>query len=139
MPTTYAYVEFLPPTVTGPACQACEGRGVTGEQYHLPTGKDRVLVVDVFCPACGGRGNADHQDCGGAHVGAVDDWTAISEPFDDDFQEDRCPSCQGREWNPVQGFDTDDPDADVRVLRVPCGCTTARARTWTVAAEPQER
>jgi len=138
MATTYAAVEFPPPTLAGPACQACEGLGVTGEQYHMPTGEHRVLVVDVFCPECGGCGGAsdpEHQDCAGLHHWD-DDRNLDDEDLDDAFLNDEpvCPSCGGREWNAVQGFP--DPPTEIKVLRVPCGCTTNRARTWT---DDQER
>jgi hypothetical protein len=52
---------------------------------------------------------------------------------------DPCPSWQGRAWNAAQGFPGLDAgtDADPVTLRVPCGCTTAHARLWTVAAEQE--
>ena len=130
MATTYATVAFPPPTVAGAPCPACQGSGVTGDRYQIKT-DGPVLLVEVFCPGCGGCGSADrdHLDCAGPH--AWDD-APNKEP-----DGDPCPSCQGREWNAVQGFPGVDPDtdADPVTLRVPCGCTTARAQTWTVAAE----
>jgi hypothetical protein len=139
MATTYVTVEFPPPTVVGPACQACEGRGVTGEQYQMPTGEGRVLLVDVFCPSCGGCGSAEHVFCAGLHAGldaGASIWFDYDYDLDDEEPEDACPSCQGREWNAVQGFgdftfdeqDGEDVPTSVKVLRVPCGCTTDRAR-----------
>jgi hypothetical protein len=133
MPTTYAAVDFPPPTVTGAPCPACQGAGVTGDRYELPT-NGPVLLVQVFCHACGGCGSADpdHLSCAGPHA------------WDTEPDSDSCPSCQGREWNPVQAFPLVDPgtDADPVTLRVPCGCTTTttttRARLWTDTAE-QER
>jgi hypothetical protein len=134
MPTTYATVDFSPPTVTGARCPACQGSGVTGDHYHLHT-DGPVLLVDVFCPACGGCGSADgdHLDCAGPHA-----WDDAPDKQPDG---DRCPSCQGREWYAVQGFPGRNlgADADPVTLRVPCGCTTARARVWTVTAEQQGR
>lgn len=130
--TTYAVVEFPPPVVAGPPCPDCDGAGVTGDRYEMATGGP-VLLVDVFCPGCGGCGSADrdHLDCTTPH--AWDD-----EPEADTDDEGACPSCQGREWNPVQGFPGFDPGTDDEppVLRVPCGCTTGRAVTWAEGGGP---
>ena len=69
MPTTYAYVEFPAPTMTGAPCPACQGGGVTGDRYELHT-DGPVLLVDVVCPDCGGCGSADgdHLVCAGPHA-----------------------------------------------------------------------
>jgi hypothetical protein len=134
---TVVQVDFPPPPVPdGAGCQACEGLGVTGQQYRMPTGQDRVLLLDVFCPTCGGCGSADHTGCSGIHPARLDEdplgpWD--EEDLDDDGldEEARCPSCQGREWNPIQGFPPEGEqqgDGEVVVLRAPCGCTTPRAR-----------
>jgi hypothetical protein len=143
MPTTYATVDFPPPTVTGAPCPACQGTGVTGDRYELHT-DGPVLLVEAFCPGCGGCGSADrdHLDCAGPHAWD-DDFDLDDGDVDASFLDDEpvCPSCRGREWNPVQGLPGVDPgaNADPVTLRVPCGCTTARARTWTVAAEQEGR
>jgi hypothetical protein len=125
--TTYAVVAFPPPVVAGPACPDCGGLGVTGGRYETAT-DGPTLLVDVFCPTCGGCGSAGHDDCTVPHA-----WDDDFEPDIDDVDEDACPSCQGREWNAVQGFDPG-TDAEPLVLRVPCGCTEGRATTWTEAA-----
>jgi hypothetical protein len=134
MPTTYAYVEFPPPTVPGAPCPACQGAGITGDRYQLHT-DGPVLLVEVVCPGCAGCGSADrdHLDCAGPHA-----WDDEPDTAPDG---DPCPSCQGREWNPLQGFPGVDAgaDADPVMLRVPCGCTTARARVWTVTAQQEGR
>jgi hypothetical protein len=134
MPTTHATVDFPPPTVTGAPCPACRGAGVTGGRYELHA-DGPVLLVEVVCPGCGGCGSADGDGRGCAGPHAWDD-APDTEP-----DGDPCPSCQGREWDPVQGFAGVDPggDADPVTLRVPCGCTTARAWLWTVDGEPEGR
>lgn len=126
-PATYR-VTFPTPELAGPACAGCAGAGVLAEQMQMPTGSGRVLLVDVFCAVCGGCGSADpaHTACPPAAHAWHDD--EDDDPDDDelpDGEEDRCPSCSGRGWFPVQGF-TDAGDQMV-MLRVPCGCTTDRA------------
>lgn len=138
MPQTYVVVDFPQPTVTGPACQACEGLGVTGEHYQMETSEGRVLLVDVFCPECGGCGSANHNPCNGTHDASTEEFWSVDED-DDEPDDDACPSCQGREWNAIQGFgdfafdeeDGEEVPTSLKVLRVPCGCTTGRARAWT--------
>jgi len=134
MPTTYAIVEFPPPTVVGSPCPDCKGSGVTGDQYEMQH-TTPVLLVDVFCPTCLGCGSANHDAGCEGHA-----WDDIDRD-DDELDDEACPSCKGREWNAVQGFPGYDVPADAGpvMLRVPCGCTTARARVWTVTAEPQRR
>jgi hypothetical protein len=94
----------------------------------------------VFCPACGGCGSTGHAGCAGAHAGLDDagPWDD-AEVDGDQPDQDACPSCLGREWNPLQGFDPTGRSTQIKVLRVPCGCTTDRARVWTVVAEQQGR
>jgi hypothetical protein len=138
MPTQYAVLP-LPARLPYPyPCAACNGAGVTGERYELPPGSPGapVLLVDVICPACGGCGNGDpaHAICPrDAHAYPDELWP---EPDDDDQADaaSSCPSCgSGRGWNPVQGF-SDDAEA-LTVLRVPCGCATARL---VIADDPAE-
>jgi hypothetical protein len=60
--------------------------------------------------------------------------------FDRYLDNERCPSCQGREWVAVQGFGGTDTgnDADVTMcyLRVPCGCTAKRTQLIDRCAAP---
>jgi hypothetical protein len=133
---TYALVSFPSPKVTGPACQTCEGLGVTSEQYQMQTDPDRpVLLVDVFCPDCDGCGSADpeHRSCDPAAHASLEPEDYLDEDDEDDEDDDeRCPSCQGRQWVAVQGFggtDTgNDEDVTKCYLRVPCGCTAERTQ-----------
>jgi hypothetical protein len=135
MTRTYAEVSYPPPEVTGPPCPTCNGAGVTGEQYEMATGADPVLLVDVFCPTCDGCGSADpkHAACNpAAHANAdAEDYLDALEDDLDSEEAERCPSCWGRQWNPVQGFGDfngkGDPERMV-TLRVPCGCTTERTQ-----------
>lgn len=137
----YAYVPFgTPQHPEGIAlCATCEGRGVTGEQYEMPT-DGPTLLVDVFCPACHGCGNGDpeHVQCPpGVH--AVMELEEENDDEDQDTDEDmdgpKCPSCHGRQWNAVQAFPSDEGDDEDDVamvyLRVPCGCTADRAMEVT--------
>lgn len=119
----YAYLPIDPHPAYVRVCAQCEGRGVTGDRYEMPTDTGPILLVDVICDACTGCGNGDpaHMECApDAHAYPDDD-------FDDDDQRDdgaECLSCgSGRGWNAVQAF----PDADTMVvLRVPCGCSESR-------------
>jgi hypothetical protein len=121
---------FPPPEVpAGAACEACEGAGVTGQQYTMSP-PEPPLVVDVFCGVCGGCGASDHERCNGVHP-ADADWDPWADdpawdPRDiapvegEDTEEDRCPSCFGRQWWACQAFP--DPPSEVLTLRMPCGC-----------------
>ena len=97
---------------------------VTGDRYVFdPSGNsDPQLVVDVFCPQCGGCGRGvDHSECRPIdHAGR--DWDDDDDDFDDEDPADGevCPSCHGWRWFAVQGFNGD----RVWMLRVPCGCAT---------------
>lgn len=120
-------------------CAVCDGAGITGERYTMQTG-ERGLAVDVFCPACGGCGRAEHEGCDGAEHGILVE-NELDDDFDDDFDlfedgedpdddqddEPACPSCDGRTWFPVQGFTPPGENGAVLVLRVPCGCMEGRA------------
>jgi len=111
-------------------CPACDGRGVTGDRYEMPTDGGPILLVDVICPDCGGCGNGDPE-----HAGCPADAHAYPDEYgtaDDDQDHDDGPLCyscgSGRGWNAVQGIGQDD-DGDpegLAVLRVPCGCSTDR-------------
>lgn len=133
--TNAMYVTFPAPDL-GDAlpCTVCEGAGITGERYAMQAGT-QPLIVDVFCPACGGCGRTAHEGCREEEHGiGVDDEL---DDFDlDDGEEDQdeedgqpaCPSCDGRTWYPVQGFTEPGENAVVLVLRMPCGCTEDRAQ-----------
>lgn len=111
-------------------CPACQGSGVTGARYEMPSGP-YVLVVDVICPACGGCGNG-----GFGHPGCKPEWHAGGDddedpwgPVDDGSDEDgpACYSCgSGRGWWPAQGFTGEGDDAVMHILRMPCGCSQGR-------------
>lgn len=104
-------------------CPACQGSGVTGERYELPTGP-YVLLVDVICPACGGCGNGNP-----AHAGCQPEQHAY--PDEDDNGESggepTCWSCgSARGWYPVQGFTGEGDNTRMYLLRMPCGCSETR-------------
>lgn len=112
-------------------CQPCEGAGVTGERYEMPAG-EHVLLVEVFCPACGGCGNGDPR-----HAGCKPEWHADSGddeesgfPDGDDPDGSSSPACyscgSGRGWNAVQGFRGEGSDVEMVLTRVPCGCSEGR-------------
>jgi ribosomal protein S27AE len=111
-------------------CRACRGLGVTGQRYEMQTDSDVVLLLEVFCPACGGCGNGDpeHGGCKATWHAEPDDGDAFDyDDLDDEDFDDAdgppCPSCgSGRGWFPIQGFD----DAEVYTLRGLCGCSTPR-------------
>jgi hypothetical protein len=99
-------------------CPACAGAKVTGEQYIFDQSSPRHLLVDVFCPVCGGCGRAEHGQCGPRdHVSSDsdDDW---DEDDDDGEERGMCPSCHGLRYWVVLGFSSD----VAHHLRVPCGC-----------------
>lgn len=135
MTQQYAALPITAPAWTGPApCEGCGGMGVTGERYEMP-GTDPVLLIDVICPRCTGCGNGDpeHRDCKpSAHAypdeddDYPDDYDLLDSDDDGQDQEPPCPSCGGRRWNALTGFGAgaEDDDAEVTVLRVPCGCAT---------------
>lgn len=119
-------------------CPACHGHGVTGRRYEMPTGAaadlqapDVVLLLEVFCPACGGCGNGDpeHAGCEAAwHPDPGDDDQFDDDDPDDDLGdgESACWSCgSGRGWFPIQGF-TEGPDTEMYTLRGICSCATDR-------------
>lgn len=121
MSATYATVDFPAPPVSETSCGRCGGVGVTGERYEMVT-DGPTLLVDVFCPECGGCGNGDptHAACDPSlHAWDDEDWDDL-----DDEGPDRCPSCDGRGWNAVEGFN----DQETVTVRVPCGCMTDRVR-----------
>jgi len=119
-------------------CPACDGRGVTGDRYEMPTDGGPILLVDVICPECGGCGNGDpdHADCPPDAHAYPDEYGTDDDPDDDDPRDDdpgdggpACYSCgSGRGWNAVQGIgQSDDGDPEgLAVLRVPCGCSADR-------------
>lgn len=121
-------VQFARPKPWPTPCSSCGGEGVTGERYTMQT--DRcMLLVDVFCDACGGCGNGDqgHAGCPTGRDRTVHPaWVDIDDEEDDETDEPTCWSCQGRQWNPVQGFSGEDADCRMVVLRVPCGCASDR-------------
>ncbi len=116
-------------------CPACGGRGVTGERYKMGV-TGHVLLLEVFCPSCGGCGNGDPEHAGckpewhpcpdddGLYECPDDNWNG---PDDDPYAGDVCPSCgTGRGWYPVQGFTGEGDDAKMHVLRGLCGCSESR-------------
>jgi hypothetical protein len=117
-------------------CAACDGLGVTGDRYEMPTTPGApILLVDVICPECGGCGNGDpeHADCPPEAHAYPEDYSNSTGEYDDDDQGDDggpgCYSCgSGRGWNAVQGIGTSEGgDAEgLAVLRVPCGCSEGR-------------
>jgi hypothetical protein len=148
---TVMYVPFPDPPGRGPACGACDGRGVTGEQYTIVVNEpgQAQLLVDVLCPGCGGCGQAEHADCGpDAHAVAVageldpdhldDDGLSVELVLDEDDVEElegvaeqllghgngraACPSCQGRRWWAMHSFVGQDAEEVMLTLRVPCSC-----------------
>jgi hypothetical protein len=135
----YAILPITAPAWTGPnPCEGCGGMGVTGERYEMPTDTGPILLVDVICPDCGGCGNGDpeHRYCKpSTHAYPEDDYDAEDDEDNEDGQdsEPSCPSCNGRQWNAVTGFTADvaPDDAELAVLRVPCGCATPLLATGT--------
>lgn len=58
------YIPYPDPILEGaPACYACDGKGKTGEMFGQVTTTGVTLVVDVFCPGCGGCGRGEHDRC----------------------------------------------------------------------------
>ncbi len=113
-------------------CPACRGRGVTGERYEMAV-TGHVLLLEVFCPACGGCGNGDpdHTGCEPRWHPYPDDDSRYSVPdyLDDPGDEARgaCLSCvQDRGWWPAQGFNGEGADTEMHTLRCPCGCSESR-------------
>ncbi|MEV4417859.1 hypothetical protein [Catellatospora sp. NPDC049609] len=105
----------------GGRCPACQGRGVTGEQFIMNAGDSVQILVDLLCLVCGGCGQAAHDTCAPSrHI----DWDPADDEDTDYWDQERCPSCQGRTWNANQAFTRpDDPDeTDEVYLRAPCGC-----------------
>ncbi|HEY3035201.1 MAG TPA: hypothetical protein VGJ54_11165 [Streptosporangiaceae bacterium] len=138
---TKMVMHYPPPEVTGDRCQLCEGLGVTGQQYQMQTGLGRVLLVDVFCPKCGGCGSADpeHRSCK-PEAHADPEELGLAAELDDWYDEvfawpDCCPSCLGRTWIAILGFDgaaqEGRDDGKVLNLRVPCGCTSGQLQEVT--------
>lgn len=115
-------VTYPEPILTGQPCPTCGGKGITGERYRMETSPDKVMLVDEFCPKCGGCGHGDHDECvPSAHA---------FDPLDPDGEDDttRCPSCDNREWWPSQAWSSDGESDLMYTLRVPCGCTEKRAQ-----------
>lgn len=134
--SAYGVVAFDPPKPWLVPCATCEGTGVTGERYGMNTTRC-TLLVDVFCDACGGCGNGaeGHPGCPvgrdrTVHPAWLDGDDEESDE-DDDAARAQCWSCQGRQWNPVQGFSGEGEDCRMVVLRVPCGCASARVEFLT--------
>lgn len=119
-------------------CAACGGRGVTGSRYEMQTGAaaelqapEVVLLLEVFCVACGGCGNGDseHAGCEAAwHPDPGDDeMFDLDELGDPDDVEQACFSCgSGRGWFPIQGFTGEGDNTVMYTLRGLCGCATDR-------------
>lgn len=137
-------------------CPACQGRGVTGARYEMPTGAaadlqapKMVLLLEVFCPACGGCGNGDpeHAGCKAAwhpdpddaglfgegdpdNVGLGEDDDFDLDGLADDHDDDCGPACyscaSGRGWYPIQGFTGEGDSTEMYTLRGLCGCSTDR-------------
>jgi len=125
-------------------CPACQGRGVTGAMYEMPAGAaadpqapEVVLLLEVFCPGCGGCGNGDpeHAGCQAAWHPDPDDGVLFGDddPDDPEGGEDGedggqgCPSCgSGRGWFPIQGFTGEGAATEMYTLRGLCGCATGR-------------
>jgi hypothetical protein len=135
---TYAVFLVTVPRWANP-CPECQGRGVTGERYEMPTDNGPILICDIICPVCEGCGNGpDHEGCHPdqhawpEHFGA-DDYS------DYDGRDEDGPVCYscgtyGRGWNAVDGLTVrylnepdDSPFPPVSLtLRVPCGCRVDR-------------
>lgn len=133
--TTVARVTFPSPDLGGqPPCPSCAGAGVTGETYTLQTSEQYPpLLVDVFCPGCGGCGRANHTGCVflSPCTETLDRADDLAEDPDEDEEgelEGACPSCQGRTWWICQGFAGEGEDTVMHHLRVPCGCTEGQVQ-----------
>lgn len=113
----------LPPPdpYIGPArCPSCVGARFTDASYEMASG-DVVLVVQVFCPTCGGCGRAEHDGCQPQeHDDPEERGFDPADEFDDEDDEPAtaCFSCHGRGWWTCQGFN----ESEVLTLRMPCGC-----------------
>lgn len=116
-----------PDPYSGPnRCTGCLGAGITGARYEMTSSPETTLVVDEVCPVCGGCGRAGHVGCRGdqhadpeaAGFDPYDDGLDDEEPSDEAADGRGCPSCGGKRWNAVTGFNDD----RVTYLRVPCGC-----------------
>jgi hypothetical protein len=115
----------LPDPYRGPGtCEPCEGAGFTGARYRMPAG-DKTLIVDVFCPACLGCGQAGHVSCVEQQHHDWRDRPAAGPR--ERLARLSCPFCGGPGWWVMTAFPSgDDPGGDVVFIRVPCGCAEAR-------------
>lgn len=122
--STYLYVQFPYPRLadSDPGCIECGGSGVNGTLYTAAEHDGQVLLCDQICDECEGCGSA-WCACGPLWLDDGRDWDR--EEDDDAHAEagfDICPSCRDRGFYLVQTFVKDDPEADPRPLRFPCGC-----------------
>lgn len=117
--TTYVRVLYPAPAPTSSPCADCDGQGITGDHYTMPAADGTAHLIDVFCGTCKGCGSATHDECklGVHHDDELEDLAELAD----------CVSCDGREWIPVDGWNASAPDADLTIMRIPCGCTGARA------------
>ncbi|MFC4909329.1 hypothetical protein [Actinomadura gamaensis] len=142
--TNYCQAVFPPPPLDDAApCAVCGGLGLTHERVSTNwspdplTGRARLLLLPVFCPACGGCGRSGHDGCAweshGYPSGALDELTDGPPPKpeeDDAFpdgrsardRERRCPWCDDRGWRHIQAFRETSDGARI-FARTPCGCT----------------
>jgi hypothetical protein len=110
--------------------------GPHGSPSSAPTPRRPRTSASSSARATGRRSTAtsppEHRSCDPAAHASL-------EP-EDYLDNERCPSCQGREWVAVQGFGGTDTgnDADVTMcyLRVPCGCTAKRTQLIDRCAAP---
>ncbi|MEV4253827.1 hypothetical protein AB0J52_11745 [Spirillospora sp. NPDC049652] len=154
--TNYCQAVFPSPELDDATpCAMCDGLGITHERVSTNwspdplSGRSRLLLAPVFCPACGGCGRSGHDGCEpdahGYPSGALDELTDGPPPGAAEAEEAsrhllprrglRCPACGDRGWTPVQAY-RDDPGAARIFARMPCGC--ARDLIEPVPAEDVE-
>jgi hypothetical protein len=122
--TRYLYVQFPHPRLddVDPGCIECGGSGVNGTLYPAAERGTQVLLCDQICDECEGCGSA-WCACEPLWLDDGRDWERDEDDFaHEDAGFDVCFSCRDRGFYLVQTFVKDDPDADPRPLRFPCGC-----------------
>ncbi|MCP2340477.1 hypothetical protein [Actinomadura rupiterrae] len=138
----YCQAVFPSPELDGAVpCAVCRGLGITHERVSTDwdrdpvTGEVRLLLLPVFCPACGGCGRSGHDGCEliahGYPSGALDELIDGPPPGADSAEDEllpgrgpdpECPACDGRGWRPIQSSRADDPDGARIFARMPCRC-----------------